>query len=103
VVQVDAIDTDGDGLICPEEFYAHCRKQLCANLATFEAALAEHQDVSGVDIDLDCGRGVLEEMQLANAQTLARAFKLFEEYDTNGDGLMNRDEYWSLRYACVEL
>jgi len=43
--EVDTIDTNGDGVISPEEFYRHCRKNISANEATYAEALAQHQDV----------------------------------------------------------
>ena len=41
--------------------------------------------------------GVLEELQDANALTLVRAFELFDLFDVNGDGLIDYDEYWTVR------
>ena len=41
--QLDAMDIDGNGVIEPSEFYAYCRKKLCANRVTFNKALSDHQ------------------------------------------------------------
>lgn len=41
--QLNEMDINGDGGIEPSEFYAFCRKKLCANVSTFNAALSLHQ------------------------------------------------------------
>lgn len=116
-LQFDSMDINGDGVISPHEFYQNCRRKLSANNATFEAALKQHQ-VAGSAIypwlitlpeqdvfldltELDEQAGVVERLKLEQAKELVRAFQLFDMYDKDNNGVIDRDEYWEVR--CVIL
>ena len=112
-VQFDSMDLNGDGVISPHEFYQNCRRKLSANAATFDAALKEHQVIltlcargligsCGQDVFLDLSEldevaGVVERLRLEQAKELVRAFQLFDMYDKDHNGVIDRDEYWEVR------
>jgi len=94
--QLEEMDADGDGMIQPSEYYAYCRKKLCVNYATFLEALKQHQDVTMDPDELSGGDilGSLSEQQ--KATMMLRTFQMFEMYDTDGNGLIDKDEYWAI-------
>jgi len=93
--QLNEMDINGDGVIEPSEFYAFCRKKLCANLSTFNAALSLHQDMTMTAEELGSG-DVVKSLETQNATVMIRAFQLFELYDADGNGCIDKEEYWNV-------
>jgi Ca2+-binding EF-hand superfamily protein len=94
--QLEAMDINGDGVIEPSEFYAYCRKKLCANRATFERALSEHQDMTMSPEELGQQDVLASLSEQQKATMMIRAFQMFELYDQDGSGYIDKDEYWEL-------
>jgi len=94
--QLDAMDIDGNGVIEPSEFYAYCRKKLCANRVTFNKALSDHQDMTMTPEELGQQDVLASLSEQQKATMMIRAFQMFELYDSDGNGSIDKDEYWEL-------
>jgi len=76
-LEVEEMDTNGDGVISPEEFYRHCRRHLAANRATFSEAMRQHQDVFFQPGELDLLSPQEYMREVLDAQVDAKAKQYF--------------------------
>ena len=135
--EVDEMDTDGDGVVSPEEFFRHCRRCIASNFATFDAAMSTHQDVFFIPGELDLiddptsfldaddpmeepgsplasailakkragkrhagGRLADDVVREKAVIALVEAFRLFEEFDGDKNGSLDRKSTTGSHASC---
>ena len=91
----DSWDPDGSGVLSLDELRHELRDhKTAARIAEFKAKEAKRQMLlQGLDIDEDSEKSVAEQLREALAKSAVRVIDLFNDWDTDGNGKISKEEF----------
>ena len=91
----DSWDPDGSGVLSLDELKHELRDhKTAARISEFKAREAKRKSrLQGLDIDEDSDKSVAEQLREALAKSAVRVIDLFNDWDTDGNGKISKEEF----------